>query len=125
MVEELGWYKFASRLLTSEVNIFISCFLIYCSDFTSYVSRNSEIQNLLSSTSGRTTLVVPVNLAVSLLKNPPNPEDKMIDQIRDNRERLRDVSMKGGGVGMSSIVDKSTFSLCQLNRIEWLGIESK
>ena len=28
-------------------------------------------------------------------------------------------------VGMSSIVDKSTFSLCQLNRIEWLGIESK
>ena len=22
-------------------------------------------------------------------------------------------------------IDKSTFSLCQLNRIEWLGIESK
>ena len=25
----------------------------------------------------------------------------------------------------SRVIDKSTFSLCQLNRIEWLGIESK
>ena len=33
-------------------------------------------------------------------------------------------------IGMSSIldksiIDKSTFSLCQLDQIEWLGIESK
>ena len=80
-----------------------------------------------------------VSLQMSLLAQalPPSPANQTRsltsaqraaapkEKTTANAAAESEVSFLNIGLGMSSIVDKSTFSVCQLNRIEWLGIESK
>ena len=53
--------------------------------------------------------------------------DKMVYTCKYSEPHLyvKDTSRTSQNVHIRDVVDKSTFSFCQLNLIEWLGIESK